>query len=829
MNFLLYLLTANINKGKHPAFHPYPHENDLDEVNLVNCMYNTDFEEIKDWWLPGLYRDFLTKVEVSQEEKRRYEKLTEDEFKRLKKRLAENCPKKCHKCSIDKGDCWLLHGWKKEGAVYKHSYPLLGEYLPNSKTVVIYVKNIDDACEKPTYNGVLPTYIHELFHAYFHYVTAQKQAEYNYIREIEEAMTEFSTLVFLRYMGNEYPLEEWNNISEWALKSIGKKQKTVGNLSAYGFGRYLFDSIPENEAFDWINKYAERLGYIDEEDELVKQYKQMVCPCYPTEPKKCLELLRKILFETNNKPIKPRDAKANRSRIMAKSFETTILELYKKTEYQKLNAYYSQSTVFNVLGVERSENRHSAFLAWLFNPESTHGLKESPLRKFLSLVATKAIGQDQCNSQEVREHLITGNYSLQLDCIKTEQSIIGLANGNTDDFKDVVEKTERNGGFKQDANNRFDIWMLLNIKFADKNDVEQQWILPVVVENKIYSSEGNANDVKKAQTVRYHRAVNILKTDFTQSQPLLVFLTPSDVKKGPTDQAFIHITYQDLLDHILQPCSILSVSQTSSAEARALIDGYVRNLSCPSNRDGEKIKDYSILAIAETESLELETVFSSEAFQTSLCAIYPKEAQVLLDGEFHAVDGELTMMDQFWNANENLFKIVLYNHFKGDEKKTEIVRKIVKVSNRDNTRYLVGLKAGEWLNDKGRPASKSEASFLIFKAYCEQWRQQHPKENLTIEHLRGTFKTDLNSYYYNRWLSFLFYDFDNKVTVDVKDSKYFGDEITDKNTWDFYWDLAHKLPCLQGNVRSVKMWRKNDFEKLKEKAQSFGIIVEPIE
>ena len=513
---------------------------------------------------------------------------------------------------------------------------------------------------------------------------------------------------------------------------------------------------------------------------------------------------------------------------MTNAFETTILDLYKNPAFQKLNAYYSQSTVFNVLGVERSENRHSAFLAWLFNPESTHGLKESPLRKFLSLVATKGIGQDQCNSQDVRQHLITGNYSLQLDCIKTEQSIIGLANGNTDDFKDVVE-LGHNGGFKQDANNRFDIWMLLNIKFTDENDVEQQWSLPVVVENKIYSTEGNASDRGKSQTVRYHRVVNILKKDFTQSQPLLVFLTPSDAKKGPTDQAFIHITYQDLLDHILQPCSILSASQASSADARALIDGYVRNLSCPSNRDGEKIKDYSILAIAETESLELETVFSSEAFQTSLCAIYPKEAQVLLGGEFHAVDGELTMMDQFWNANENLFKIVLHNHFKGDKEKMKIVQKIVKVSNRDNTRYLVGLEVGAWLNDKGRPASKSEASFLIFKAYCVQWYQQHPTESLTIEHLRDTFTTDLNSYYYGRWLSFLFYDFAKTVTVDVKDSKYYGNVITNKNTWDFYWDPAHKLPHIQGDVRSVKMWRKNDFEKLKEKAQTFGIIIEPIE
>ena len=513
-------------------------------------------------------------------------------------------------------------------------------------------------------------------------------------------------------------------------------------------------------------------------------------------------------------------------------FESSILKLYKKTAFQRLTAYYSQSTVFNVLGVERSEKRHSAFLEWLLNPESAHGLKELPLRKLLSLVAAKADDEYKCYYQQVREHLITGNYSMQMECVKTEQSIIGLANGNSEKFKDVVE-TNDNGGFKQDAQNRFDIWMLLNIKFEDENGVEQRWSLPIVVENKIYSTEGNANDPKRAQTTRYMRAVNILKNvvcpDPNYSQPLLVYLTPSDTKKGPTDQAFIHITYQDLLDHVLQPCSMVSASQASSADTRALIDGYVRNLSCPSNRDGENVKDYSILAIADTESHDLETIFASEAFKTALSAIYPNEAQVLLGEEASAVEDKQTMIDQFWNANENLFKIVLYNHFKGDEEKMKAVRKIVKVSNRDNTRYFVAVKQGApWLNSHA--ASKSETSFLIFKAYCELQHEKNPSALLTLDDLRREFDCELNSYYHNRFLQYLFYDFDEEVTVDVSAHKWFGKEICpDSNTWDFYWDEAHQLPHVAGDVRNVKMWRKDDFDRLVEKARKIGIVVEPKE
>lgn len=46
---------------------------------------------------------------------------------------------------------------------------------------------------------------------------------------------------------------------------------------------------------------------------------------------------------------------------VANIIEKQVLNLYKTTAYQKLNAYYGQSTFFNVLGIERSENRIALF------------------------------------------------------------------------------------------------------------------------------------------------------------------------------------------------------------------------------------------------------------------------------------------------------------------------------------------------------------------------------------------------------------------------------------------------------------------------------------
>jgi hypothetical protein len=87
-----------------------------------------------------------------------------------------------------------------------------------------------------------------------------------------------------------------------------------------------------------------------------------------------------------------------------------ILDMFNDSTYQGLKAYYEKTTVFNVLGVERNETRHSAFLCWLFNSNASHGLGEEPMKKLLRLYATKMKGEGS-----FRIMLMTGNYDLELD------------------------------------------------------------------------------------------------------------------------------------------------------------------------------------------------------------------------------------------------------------------------------------------------------------------------------------------------------------------------------------------------------------------------------
>ena len=70
-------------------------------------------------------------------------------------------------------------------------------------------------------------------------------------------------------------------------------------------------------------------------------------------------------------------------------------------------------------------------------------------------------------------------------------------------------------------------------------------------------------------------------------------------------------------------------------------------------------------------------------------------------------------------------------------------------------------------------------------------------------------------------------DFDEDVTIDVEGNKHFGNDLCpETDDWDFYWDNDHILPNVKGQVRSVKMWRKDDFDRLVEKAKKLGIVVE---
>ena len=238
---------------------PYP--------SWVEPILDHSIEDIKDkygnCWKKNDLRDFLSAPPpciLSDEEKTSKETISKEEFEKLEKE-DKSMPPDWEKCSDE-----------------EYSFPLLGKYDRDKKKIILYKKNIEKYSDERLGGNNSEEYLtkyvytHELFHALFHYVTEHdldRKHTYNYIGEIEEAMTEFCTLVFLKDFGND-------ELFQFAKKEIKEKQKSVGILAAYGFGAYLYDNLKEDERYDLINKYIERLGNIDESDCFVEQYKHKV-------------------------------------------------------------------------------------------------------------------------------------------------------------------------------------------------------------------------------------------------------------------------------------------------------------------------------------------------------------------------------------------------------------------------------------------------------------------------------------------------------------------------------------------------------------------------
>lgn len=293
-------VVRNGKTGKYGHYY-YPPVDDLEKQlveNLISheseCLPYVNSDE-KSFY--SIVRNVIDGTEISNNEKYRISYYSKYRFEKLRKKFQ----------NIDDDNSVFGNNWEWNTDLQKyeyHYYPL-GEYLPNEKKVILYKKNIERVCAHdgvPYYCGVLATFIHELFHAVHHEVANRGGRPYDTIREMEEAMTEFSTLVFLKEMVSDNRKSvEWQNTFEWAHKSIGMKQRCLGDLPAYGFGYYLFDTLywqaSNDNAYKWIERYNQKVGAIDNKNRYVKWYQQMLNPEYPFKNEKlCLELLHCILF-----------------------------------------------------------------------------------------------------------------------------------------------------------------------------------------------------------------------------------------------------------------------------------------------------------------------------------------------------------------------------------------------------------------------------------------------------------------------------------------------------------------------------------------------------
>ena len=468
------------------------------------------------------------------------------------------------------------------------------------------------------------------------------------------------------------------------------------------------------------------------------------------------------------------------------SLEQRVLTLLSSQPFQQLKAFYNQTTLFNVIGAERNENRHSAFLGWLLNPESSHGLGTEPLKVFLRLVATLKWGPQTFGDVLYRK-VLAGNFGIELlEPIELEK--------NVGELEKSVGKQNRD---------RIDIWMVACLTYEEDGQ-EVKRAFPIVIENMIYSGEG------VNQTKRYFVAMNqyiSTKKEETKMEyaPIGVLLSPDG--KSPACDQFISMTYQDLLNYVLEPISSMTMPLTE----HSFIETYIRNLGRPSDAANH---DYSPLAVSKEECELIKGVQSvdTDLLDELLVATYGSMAEKVI-GKTLSIDDakQQQLLQEVWSANEDVFKAVVYQHYIG---KKDILSNLFKGNNRDNTKYRVYYGDGKVEVYPGKRLSKAMAACAIFKAYLSS------RKETTLEQLREAFPCkDLNAYYWDNYYSDLFYlypeetDEGGEPCLTFTSNKRNG--ILSLAKWDFYLGDDQLLTLADGSkVMCVKMWRKGDFDRL---------------
>lgn len=216
----------------------------------------------------------------------------------------------------------------------------------------------------------------------------------------------------------------------------------------------------------------------------------------------------------------------------------------------RLREYYETDNIWKTLKVERDENKHSAFLAWILGKDATD--HHSFLHRFLNLLVLRS-QKDSNNIQmekNLRDSILMQKLKIQeIKEVTTEKFVSSLSTIRYDDRIDIYIDCEIEGD--QEINSNYNR-------------------LEIIIENKVGASEGKTKEKAPdnpspyentykgmVQTQRYYYACrkepNLRQPPFDADKTLQLFVYLTPKEENPKDQHFIRISYQDLVDYVFEP------------------------------------------------------------------------------------------------------------------------------------------------------------------------------------------------------------------------------------------------------------------------------------
>ena len=212
-----------------------------------------------------------------------------------------------------------------------------------------------------------------------------------------------------------------------------------------------------------------------------------------------------------------------------------IIELILKTRSSKSLIKYNNYHKNNILGltkVSRWELMHSNFIAWLLDDRNAIADNHSQLYDFVLML-----------------------YKVKIDIINKDARVddtVIMKFFNSDFIVSSIVAREFN-----------------NIDIILEITTKENKILPIVIENKVESKE---NGKHKDQTIKYFNfCEDYYKDKNKYFDPIYIFLEPTYNKTKPKCNNYLILTYQDLVDYVIEPTMIRCTNQICKDNIRTYL------------------------------------------------------------------------------------------------------------------------------------------------------------------------------------------------------------------------------------------------------------------
>ena len=188
----------------------------------------------------------------------------------------------------------LLNNIKGDGIT--PSIELMGEFSESpSPKVTIYLGNIAGGEER--YKNLIPTLIHEMFHAVNYFQSGGSRA----LREVDEPMVEFAAGVFLKELSKVRV--EYDIIAARHKSLVRDKSTSYGEIACYGFGHYLMEnaeSLSSHSEEEWVKTYSQVSAGVSTNNYDAAEIIDCLYPRYAIESEQdVLFLFEKVIFSAS--------------------------------------------------------------------------------------------------------------------------------------------------------------------------------------------------------------------------------------------------------------------------------------------------------------------------------------------------------------------------------------------------------------------------------------------------------------------------------------------------------------------------------------------------